>query len=281
MSTETGHRDFQETESINAKPGRGRAEAGPSGGAGPRQGQRRGRSRPARRPVKAGLGVRTQDWCQETPRWVFEGRHRVGATLSVGHHAFIRRCVVVRIPSLSRRSEPAPTRDENLDGRVDGRDTPVTETGQSDDSVGRPVVTDRDADQTTYRSAGATGGQTSEAERRANERAAVARAATGRPAETEPRGTARPVAPEPVNGTTRPVAPEPVSGDVQPGHTRAPHRPHCGDRVPAHRRPDHGTRRRAGRRPRQHHPSARHHGPGHHGPAGRPDPGRGHRPSRR
>ncbi|WP_328652309.1 thrombospondin [Micromonospora sp. NBC_00330] len=123
---------------------------------------------------------------------------------------------MVRIPSLSRRSEPAPTRDENLDGRVDGRDTAVTETGQSDDGVGRPVVTDRDADQTTYRSAGATGGQTSEAERRANERAAVARAATGRPAETEPRGTARPVAPEPVNGTTRPVAPEPVSGASSP-----------------------------------------------------------------
>ncbi|MDG4783575.1 thrombospondin [Micromonospora sp. WMMD961] len=123
---------------------------------------------------------------------------------------------MVRIPSLSRRSEPAPTRDENLDGRVDGRDTPVAETGHSDDSAGRPVVTDRDADQATYRSAGATGGQTSEAERRANERAAVARAATARPAETEPRGTARPVAPEPVNGTDRPVAPEPVNGTDRP-----------------------------------------------------------------
>ncbi|WP_433354482.1 thrombospondin [Micromonospora saelicesensis] len=125
---------------------------------------------------------------------------------------------MVRIPSLSRRSEPAPTRDENLDGRVDGRDTPVTETGQSDDSAGRPVVTDRDADQTTYRSAGATGGQTSEAERRANERAAVARAATARPVETDSRGTAsRPVAPEPVNGgTARPVAPEPVNGTTSP-----------------------------------------------------------------
>ncbi|WP_410822005.1 thrombospondin [Micromonospora sp. 050-3] len=123
---------------------------------------------------------------------------------------------MVRIPSLSRRSEPAPTRDENLDGRVDGRDNPVTDTGQSDDSAGRPVVTDRDADQTTYRSAGATGGQTSEAERRANERAAVARAATARPADTEPRGTARPVAPEPVNGTARPVAPEPLNGTTRP-----------------------------------------------------------------
>ncbi|MEU7971207.1 thrombospondin [Micromonospora sp. NPDC049089] len=123
---------------------------------------------------------------------------------------------MVRIPSLSRRSEPAPTRDENLDGQVDGRDTPVTETAQSDDSVGRPVVTDRDADQTTYRSAGTTDGQTSEAERRANERAAVARAATGRPAEVDSRGTAHPVAPEPSNGTARPVAPEPVNGTTRP-----------------------------------------------------------------
>ncbi|MEV1075362.1 thrombospondin [Micromonospora parva] len=124
---------------------------------------------------------------------------------------------MVRIPSLSRRSEPAPTRDENLDGRVDGRDTTVTETGPTGENAGRPVVTDRDADQTTYRSAGATDGQTSEAERRANERAAVARAATARPVEPEPRaGTARPVAPEPSNGATRPVAPEPVQGTTRP-----------------------------------------------------------------
>ncbi|MEU1239769.1 thrombospondin [Micromonospora parva] len=129
---------------------------------------------------------------------------------------------MVRIPSLSRRSEPAPTRDENLDGRVDGRDTAVTETGPTGDNAGRPVVTDRDADQTTYRSAGATDGQTSEAERRANERAAVARAATARPVEPEPRaGTARPVAPEPSNGATRPVAPEPVSGTTHPGASEA------------------------------------------------------------
>ncbi|MFF5201946.1 thrombospondin [Micromonospora parva] len=129
---------------------------------------------------------------------------------------------MVRIPSLSRRSEPAPTRDENLDGRVDGRDTAVTETGPTGDNAGRPVVTDRDADQTTYRSAGATDGQTSEAERRANERAAVARAATARPVEPEPRaGTGRPVAPEPSNGATRPVAPEPVSGTTHPGASEA------------------------------------------------------------
>ncbi|MEU0551503.1 DUF4190 domain-containing protein [Micromonospora sp. NPDC005979] len=95
---------------------------------------------------------------------------------------------MVRIPSLSRRSEQTPTRDESLDGP----DTPVTETGRTDDS--RPVVTDRDADQTTYRSTTATGdatatagrtGRAGEAERRAAERAAVARAATARPAETD------------------------------------------------------------------------------------------------
>lgn len=88
---------------------------------------------------------------------------------------------MVKIPSLSRRSEQTPTRDENLDGRVDGRDTPLT---------------DRDADQTTYRSTTATGdatataGRTGEAERRAAERAAVARAATARPAETDTRSDA-------------------------------------------------------------------------------------------
>ncbi|MFC4021667.1 thrombospondin [Micromonospora sp. GCM10011542] len=92
---------------------------------------------------------------------------------------------MVKIPSLSRRSEP--TRDENLDGRIDGRDTPAatgrdgsTETGagrSEDGDITRPVVTDRDADQTTYRSSAATGDQAGEAERRAAERAAVARAA--------------------------------------------------------------------------------------------------------
>ncbi|MEV4388426.1 sulfite exporter TauE/SafE family protein [Micromonospora sp. NPDC049580] len=103
---------------------------------------------------------------------------------------------MVRIPSLSRRSEPAPTRDENLDGRVDGNDTPVadrdsstavTDTGRPDDVTGRPVATDRDADQTTYRSTTATGDQVGEAERRAAERAAVARAATARPVEGDSR----------------------------------------------------------------------------------------------
>ncbi|MCO1598082.1 DMT family transporter [Micromonospora sp. RHAY321] len=81
---------------------------------------------------------------------------------------------MVKIPSLSRRSEPVPTRDENIDG-----------TNRSDDgAVGRPVVTDRDAEQTTYRSGAGTG---DEAERRAAERAAVARAATARPVEGDAR----------------------------------------------------------------------------------------------
>ncbi|MET8233546.1 thrombospondin [Micromonospora sp. NPDC005298] len=107
---------------------------------------------------------------------------------------------MVRIPSLSRRSEPAPTRDENLDGRVDGRDTPVTDRdgtaltgGRTDDETsGRPVVTDRDADQTTYRSSTVTGDQAGDAERRASERAAVARAATARPVDGDARAVATP-----------------------------------------------------------------------------------------
>ncbi|MEU7755500.1 thrombospondin [Micromonospora sp. NPDC049171] len=128
---------------------------------------------------------------------------------------------MVRIPSLSRRSEPAPTRDENLDGRVDGRDTPgadrdstaATDTGRSDEVTDRPVITERDADQTTYRSATAPTGQLGEAERRAAERAAVARAATARPVDSEPRTTrpaethtARPVETETRTGTAPTVA---------------------------------------------------------------------------
>ncbi|SCL66334.1 hypothetical protein GA0070606_4303 [Micromonospora citrea] len=113
---------------------------------------------------------------------------------------------MVRIPSLSRRSEEAPTRDENLDGRVDGRDAPVgvgPDRATRTDPVGgsgpnRPVVTERDSDQATYRSSAATvdgpgGGaragdpRDAEAERRAAERAAVARAATARPVDDDTR----------------------------------------------------------------------------------------------
>ncbi|MFF0255430.1 thrombospondin [Micromonospora zamorensis] len=144
---------------------------------------------------------------------------------------------MVRIPSLSRRSEPAPTRDENLDGRIDDRDTPVegsrdsatqTDVGQpGNDERSRPVVTDRDADQTTYRSAAATGEQAGEkvddqpgeAERRAAARAAVARAATARPAESAA-ATARPVETEPRSGAASPVVTEPRPGtDPTTGRT--------------------------------------------------------------
>ncbi|MEV1156894.1 thrombospondin [Micromonospora chokoriensis] len=123
---------------------------------------------------------------------------------------------MVRIPSLSRRSEPAPTRDENLDGRIDGRDTQVTDRddstvteGRTNGDTGRPAVADRDADQTTYRSAAATDDQSGEAERRAAARAAVARAATARPAESD---TARPVETESRSGTARPVETTPQPG---------------------------------------------------------------------
>ncbi|MEU7610474.1 thrombospondin [Micromonospora sp. NPDC049204] len=135
---------------------------------------------------------------------------------------------MVRIPSLSRRSEPAPTRDENLDGRVDGRDAPVadrdstaaTDAGRFDDVAGRPVVTDRDADQTTYRSAAAPSGQLGEAERRAAERAAVARAAISRPVESEPRtGTARPA--ETTSPAARPAETESRTGIAVETESRA------------------------------------------------------------
>ncbi|MET7820231.1 DMT family transporter [Micromonospora zamorensis] len=140
---------------------------------------------------------------------------------------------MVRIPSLSRRSEPAPTRDENLDGRIDDRDTPVasgrdsatqTDVDQPGDGErSRPVVTDRDADQTTYRSAAATDDQPDdqpgEAERRAAARAAVARAATARPAESTA-ATASPVETEPRSGAASPVVTEPRPGtDPTTGRT--------------------------------------------------------------
>jgi hypothetical protein len=66
---------------------------------------------------------------------------------------------VVRIPSLSRRGEaspqstsavtPAPTRDENRDGRIDERDT--KQAAQFTDTA--PAGTDRVSDRATYRSA--------------------------------------------------------------------------------------------------------------------------------
>ncbi|MBQ0901745.1 DUF308 domain-containing protein [Micromonospora sp. U21] len=123
------------------------------------------------------------------------------------------------MPSLSRRSEPAPTRDENLDGRVDGRDTPVsdrensavTDTGRSDDVADRPVVTDRDADQTTFRSAAAPSEQAGEprsttapAMGRTAERDADLDSTTRRPDTTDRVATDRTVDPTPER-----TAPEP------------------------------------------------------------------------
>jgi hypothetical protein len=107
----------------------------------------------------------------------------------------------MRIPSLSRRSDPAPTNDLNGDGRTDGGDR-TGATGTGDLPVGQQVATDRGEDQATYRSsAAATGGErVSNAERRAAERAATARAATARPVEGGTRGN--PVVVEPATEQT-------------------------------------------------------------------------------
>ncbi|MGK5445038.1 thrombospondin [Micromonospora sp. URMC 105] len=96
----------------------------------------------------------------------------------------------MKIPSLSRRTEPAPTTDQNGDGRVDG----IDRVG-GDRPAGQPVVTDRDAEQTTYRSSALAGDgeRDADAERRAAERGALARAAMIRP--TSPGGPSGRVAP--------------------------------------------------------------------------------------
>lgn len=113
----------------------------------------------------------------------------------------------MKIPSLSRRTEPTPTdddiggRDRSEEGaRVDGsaRDrADATGRDRTDDPgrVASPVVTDRDSEQTTYRSSTAPDADgrdgDGDAERRAAERAAVARAATARPADDGPRRAPR------------------------------------------------------------------------------------------
>ncbi|MFI7429623.1 thrombospondin [Micromonospora sp. NPDC049836] len=122
---------------------------------------------------------------------------------------------------LSRRNGPARNEDVNGDGVVDARDEVTAreesvdrdgvavrdEAAARDEATARdggPVVTDRDAERTTYRS-GATAGdgdRTADAERRAADRAAAARAATGRPLGA---GTTRTV--PPVDGSVRTVAP--------------------------------------------------------------------------
>ncbi|WP_346538429.1 thrombospondin [Micromonospora sp. DPT] len=109
----------------------------------------------------------------------------------------------MKIPSLSRRTEPAPTTDRNGDGRVDGRDRSATG-DPVDHPAGPPVVTDRDAEQTTYRSnALADGERDAAAERRAAERAALARAATARSETTRgPSGRVAPIDDEPRRTTS-------------------------------------------------------------------------------
>ncbi|WP_405100247.1 thrombospondin [Micromonospora sp. NBC_01412] len=90
----------------------------------------------------------------------------------------------MKIPSLlSRRNEPATTNDSNGDGRVDGFERAVaTDTGSRPD--GRPVLTDRGDEQTTYRSSttASDGERASDADRQAAEQGARARAATARAA---------------------------------------------------------------------------------------------------
>jgi hypothetical protein len=132
---------------------------------------------------------------------------------------------VVKIPSLSRRSEPA-TRDGDeaapaTVGPADRAPSTMLDTGR----VAAPVVTEHGDDRTTYRSAAATADghdhrtapastdgrirdpRDAEAERRAEARAAAARAATGRPAEAdrladhEPTGPGRDAATGPLDRT--------------------------------------------------------------------------------
>ncbi|MFF5175519.1 DUF4190 domain-containing protein [Micromonospora sp. NPDC000089] len=122
----------------------------------------------------------------------------------------------MNIPSLSRRRrEPPPNdpRDDSVtpdprdpqdvdgDGRIDGTEAGTEQAAYAGDTAGpdaRPVVTERDGDQATYRSnAVSIGGErNAEAERRAAvARAATARSATG--ATTGPTGRVAPMDDEP------------------------------------------------------------------------------------
>jgi hypothetical protein len=115
---------------------------------------------------------------------------------------------VVKIPSLSRRADSAPTRDENRDGRTEERDVqPVAGTAPVSDDPS--VATEPDSDRATHRSRAA--GATAVAEpaertdvRAASERKAAARAATTRP----PAATTAPAETTPVE--TTPVENAPV-----------------------------------------------------------------------
>ncbi|MEU9742451.1 DMT family transporter [Micromonospora chersina] len=115
---------------------------------------------------------------------------------------------------LSRRNGPARTEDVNGDGGVDNRDR----VGDRVDD--RPVVTDRDEERTTYRSAAtATDDErATDAERRAADRAAAARAAGAR--STGPDG-----------GRTRTTVDHDLERTVDLDHDGRPDRPV--DRDPA------------------------------------------------
>nr|WP_204342465.1 DUF4190 domain-containing protein [Micromonospora terminaliae] len=129
---------------------------------------------------------------------------------------------------MSRRNGPARTDDVNNDGVVDERDR------VADREDGRPVVTDRDAERTTYRSAAtATDGErATDSERHAADRAAAARAATGRRPDLDARPVGPVTDPEPATERTvdlnrdgrpdRPVDRDPATERVEPVVTKRP-----------------------------------------------------------
>ncbi|MEV4758323.1 DUF308 domain-containing protein [Micromonospora sp. NPDC049559] len=83
---------------------------------------------------------------------------------------------MVRIPSLSRRAETVPTREESRDGRVDERDPASTETIPVRE--GRVTDPERDADGSAYRSRHANAAPAPEETTRASAPVATAPAAT-------------------------------------------------------------------------------------------------------
>ncbi|MEU9509504.1 UbiA family prenyltransferase [Micromonospora sp. NPDC048170] len=114
---------------------------------------------------------------------------------------------MVKIPLLSRRSEPAPT-DENLDGRDVPTDTGRDGTGSRGDG---PNGTGTHVDSRNV-----------VAERRAAERAAVARAATGRPTDDDSRRIPRVTDTDPTPERTtdgRPVDGRTIDGRTIDGRT--------------------------------------------------------------
>ncbi|MBQ1071798.1 UbiA prenyltransferase family protein [Micromonospora sp. C31] len=143
------------------------------------------------------------------------------------------------MPSLSRRTEPTPT-DDDIGGR-DRTDGPGR--------VADPVVTERDSEQTTYRSStapdadGADGrdaadGRDGDAERRAAERAAVARAATARSTDDGLRRTPRTTDPDPdpalertLDGRTTDLDPSAAALAGRTDRDRTVQRPLDGDRT--------------------------------------------------